>query len=101
MPGMIVGVPIFAIIYAGIRAAVNIRLEKRELPCETMAYEKLDYIDEEGIHPITEETKRRRRRRRKSGAEGDKEEKDLETELPKEAGEAAGGETKAGERNHG
>ena len=101
VPGMIVGVPIFAIIYAGIRAAVNIRLEKRELPCETMAYEKLDYIDEEGIHPITEETKRRRRRRRKCGAEGDKEEKDLETELPKEAGEAAGGETKAGERNHG
>lgn len=71
VPGMIVGVPIFAIIYAGIRAAVNIRLEKRALPCETMVYEKLDYIDEEGIHPITEETKRRRRQRRKNGAEGE------------------------------
>lgn len=63
--GMIVGVPIFAIIYSGIRSAINSRLEKRELPCETVEYEKLDYVDEEGIHLIPEESRRERGRRRK------------------------------------
>ncbi len=51
--GMIVGVPIFAIIYTAIRAVICTRLEKRNLPAETMEYENVDYIDEDGFHSVT------------------------------------------------
>lgn len=48
--GMIVGVPIFAVFYAAVRALVCARLEQKNLPTETARYEKLDYIDEAGFH---------------------------------------------------
>jgi predicted PurR-regulated permease PerM len=51
--GMIVGVPIFAVVYAAVRAFVNTKLEKKQLPKETRQYENVEYIDEKGIiHPI-------------------------------------------------
>lgn len=94
VPGMIVGVPIFAIIYAGIRSAVNTRLMKRKLPCKTAEYENLDYVDEEGIHPIPEEARRRRGRRRKK-AEQENEERKEEGEI--EEGDRTEGQEKEGE----
>lgn len=48
--GMIVGVPIFAVIYAGIKTMINSRLMKKQLPTETIKYEKLEYVDEAGFH---------------------------------------------------
>ena len=48
--GMIVGVPIFAVIYAGIKTIINSMLMKKQLPTETKKYEKLEYVDEEGFH---------------------------------------------------
>lgn len=52
--GMIVGVPIFAVIYAGIKTFVNSTLRKKALPVETKRYESLDYVDNEGFHyPIS------------------------------------------------
>lgn len=48
--GMIVGVPIWAVIYAGIRASINSMLKKKNLPQEGSKYEKLDYVDAEGFH---------------------------------------------------
>lgn len=48
--GMIIGVPIFAVIYAAIRSLVNTSLKKKNLPYETKKYENLDYIDAEGLH---------------------------------------------------
>lgn len=53
--GMIVGVPIFAVIYAAIRAFVNTRLEKKQLPKETNLYETVEYIDEKGMHSMMPE----------------------------------------------
>ena len=53
--GMIVGVPIFAIIYAAIRAFINARLEKKRLPKETNLYETVDYIDDKGMHSMVAE----------------------------------------------
>ena len=53
--GMIVGVPIFAIIYAAIRAFINTKLEKKQLPRETKLYETVEYIDEKGIHSMVPE----------------------------------------------
>lgn len=55
--GMIIGVPIFAVIYAAIRSLVNTSLQKKNLPYETKKYENLDYIDEEGFHESIPEKK--------------------------------------------
>ena len=48
--GMIVGVPIWAIIFAGIKSFINGKLEKKHLPSDIDKYEKLDYADENGFH---------------------------------------------------
>lgn len=50
--GMIIGVPILAVIYAGIRSAVNTALDKKELPTESEKYERLEYVDESGFHEL-------------------------------------------------
>ena len=50
--GMIVGVPIFAVIYAAIKAVVNTFLRKKDLPVETVKYSYLKNIDKEGFHHL-------------------------------------------------
>ena len=44
--GMIVGVPLFAVIYTGIKAYVKAKLEDKDLTNETSKYVYVDYIDE-------------------------------------------------------
>lgn len=51
--GMIIGVPILAVIYAAVRAAANTALTKKNLPTESIKYERLEYVDEEGFHEIS------------------------------------------------
>lgn len=46
IPGMVVGVPIFAVLYAGFKALVNRSLSKRELPTETAPYLNVGAINE-------------------------------------------------------
>ena len=46
IPGMIIGVPCFAVLYAFIRRHANKMLEKRGLPTETEKYLNVDYIEE-------------------------------------------------------
>ena len=48
--GMFIGVPIFAVIYAGIKSIVNTALKKKNLPCDTQAYVNVGSIDEEGFN---------------------------------------------------
>lgn len=43
--GMLLGVPVFVVIYTGIQRLVERRLEKSGLPTETASYATLDYID--------------------------------------------------------
>ncbi len=52
IPGMIVGVPIFAIIYAAVRSMLHTLLENKNLPKETVVYEDVDYIDDTGLHSV-------------------------------------------------
>ena len=59
IPGMIVGVPIFAIIYAGIKTLVNRSLKKRKLPQDTSLYKEVDYIDKDGNFMEMEEEQER------------------------------------------
>lgn len=72
--GMIVGVPIFAVIYAGIKSLVHTTLIKKQLPIETKLYEKLDYVDDAGFHdyvppvPVVKNPKEKR----SSKSQGDK-----------------------------
>ncbi|MCM1173966.1 MAG: AI-2E family transporter [Blautia sp.] len=47
IPGMVVGVPIFAVFYAGFKALVNRRLAQKELPTETQPYLMVGSITEE------------------------------------------------------
>ncbi len=48
IPGIIVGVPIFAIIYAAVRYQVNHSLRKKNYPQDTTAYEEMQSIDPHG-----------------------------------------------------
>lgn len=44
--GMVAGVPVFAVIYTGIRYAVNRKLKKKNLPTEIQPYMTVDQINE-------------------------------------------------------
>lgn len=48
IPGMIIGVPTFAVLYAAVKALINSSLKKKELPVETELYFNLGSINQEG-----------------------------------------------------
>ena len=63
--GMIVGVPILAVIYSAVKSLVNIRLRKRSMPEDTENYMDVGSVDAEGIfhefipeHRMQQEQKR-------------------------------------------
>ncbi|MGL4792034.1 MAG: hypothetical protein ACRCW1_11555 [Anaerotignaceae bacterium] len=47
--GMIIGVPVFAVIYSLSSRAINKGLRKKNLSEETDDYEKISHIDEDGL----------------------------------------------------
>ena len=51
LPGMILGVPVFAIIYAYTSGAINSKLCEKEMPTDTLVYEDFSkyHIDKEEI----------------------------------------------------
>ena len=49
-PGMLLGVPVFVVIYTFLNYRVEERLKKSDLPPETASYQHLDHID-----PVTRE----------------------------------------------
>lgn len=51
IPGMIIGVPFFAVLYAFMRRHTNKMLEKRGLPTQTEQYLNVDYIEEDAFIP--------------------------------------------------
>ena len=55
--GMVVGVPLFAVFYAGARYMINKFLRKKTLSTDTKDYEKLDYIDAENEYISGQNTK--------------------------------------------
>ncbi|MCM1325668.1 MAG: AI-2E family transporter [Bacteroidales bacterium] len=63
IPGMIVGVPVFAVIYAGIKYLMSNSLKKRNLPQDTESYLNVGTIDESGFHEYVPEYKQRRMKR--------------------------------------
>lgn len=55
VPGMIVGVPIFAVFFAAVKGLVNRSLQKKKLPLQSDVYLDIEYIDENGEVHKTEE----------------------------------------------
>lgn len=54
--GMIVGVPVFAVLYAAVRGYINGKLSKKEMPLTTELYQNVDTIDELGrFHEVEPE----------------------------------------------
>ena len=43
--GMLLGVPVFVVIYTGIKTLIERKLRKRNLPDDDASYEDLDYIE--------------------------------------------------------
>ena len=58
--GMLLGVPVFVIIYTGIKALADRKLERSGLPTDTAYYRRLDYIDPETGEAVVKVEKRRR-----------------------------------------
>lgn len=48
-PGMILGVPTFALIYYIVKMAIQQKLEQKNLPIETDNYTEKSYVDENGV----------------------------------------------------
>ena len=55
--GMVVGVPLFAVFYAGVDYMINKFLKKKVLSVETEDYEKLKYINAEKEYVLLEDVK--------------------------------------------
>ena len=49
---MLLGVPVFVVLYAGLEKLVNDGLKKRGLQTETAEYMDLDYIDDATMRPV-------------------------------------------------
>ena len=80
--GMIVGVPIFAVIYAGIKTMTNSMLMKKQMPTETEKYEKLEYVDEKGFHEYQTVPNEKRQSHKTLGRQADKPENTSEADGP-------------------
>lgn len=50
IPGMIIGVPLFAVIYAACKALVNNSLKRKLMTQKTKEYINLDYIAKDGVY---------------------------------------------------
>lgn len=61
--GMVVGVPIFAVFYAGVKASINRMLRKKDLPTDIQPYMTVGHIDEakvfaEYVPPVKKKKKK-------------------------------------------
>ena len=59
--GIIIGVPLFAVIFAAIKSIIETKLRKKSLPTESMEYTYVCAIDEKGLHTYTPESKQNRK----------------------------------------
>ena len=50
VPGMILGVPTFAVVYYIVGMLVNNKLEKKKLPVRTDAYDEYSYVESDGTY---------------------------------------------------
>ena len=61
IPGMLIGVPLFAVIYAAIKSRIEMKLKKKDLPVETDEYTYVCAIDDAGLHKYIPEGKQNKK----------------------------------------
>lgn len=71
VPGMVVGVPIFAVLYAGFRSIVNRMLAKKELPTETQPYLMVGSIADDNSFTEYVPEKKKKKARKIKGVKAD------------------------------
>lgn len=74
--GMVVGVPIFAVFYAAVKAIVNRQLAKKNFPTESQLYMTVGQIDEsmkftEYVPPVKEKKKKKNEKKSSNAASGE------------------------------
>lgn len=67
--GMLIGVPVFGVIYYILDTFVSYQLEKRKLPVATSEYKNLDYFAEDGTRVTTDGKKTQRELRKEEQKE--------------------------------
>ncbi len=83
--GMVIGVPLFAVFYAIIKAFVNNALRKKNMPEDTAAYIKVGAVDDTGFHDYDPEYyKRNTIRKKRSIKVSVKEQSEEENETQRE-----------------
>lgn len=50
--GLIIGIPLFAVVYSFTKNRVKKRLEKKDLPSDSNVYRDIDHIDDETNEPV-------------------------------------------------
>ncbi len=76
--GMIIGVPLFAVIYAAFKSIINMTLVKKGMPSDTAEYLDVGFVDDEGFHEYVPEyrqkaaEKKTKREQNSEKASGDK-----------------------------
>lgn len=68
IPGMIVGVPIFAVIFATIKGLIHRSLNKKKMPIESNLYLNLEAVDDNGNFLAMEEKGQRKENNTSGGA---------------------------------
>ena len=63
--GMVVGAPVFAVLYTAVGAFINRSLEEKGLPQETERYLRVGYVDDEGFHDYIPRYMRRNQKKNK------------------------------------
>ncbi len=95
--GMIIGVPVFAVIYHIFTALINMALKDKKLPMEDNAYMALDHIDERTLQPVrryrTSASARKRSKAKKTSTYSAPDPNEKKTEAEKEAPQDAGGQS--------
>ncbi len=65
--GMIIGVPIFAVIYAAVRSFINARLMKKNMSLSTLDYISVGAVDETGFHEYIPDYRLKKSERGRTG----------------------------------
>ncbi len=66
VPGMIIGVPVFAVLFAAIRSVIEALLKKKQLPIESQKYINVCMVDDNGLHEYIPEYKLKKEQRGKN-----------------------------------
>ena len=69
IPGMIIGVPVWAVIVAGLKYLRNSWLKKKELPTDDKLYQEIDFFNPDTLEPVkmkSEEEKEESEKKKRS-----------------------------------